>query len=198
MQSYETLMREFMDQRGQYRNTTPGPIPITVAMLRIRLIVEEFAEYADCSRWSNRNTVHMADALGDLAYVVIGTYVTYGLPVPLLEGKLDDKEDDLGIELLAVALGQLTVTIHMYQMGDGELERVELALRALYQSVLNTAVEEDIPFDLVFREIHRSNMTKSVPTFSASSGKKLGDMGKGPDYEPPRIAEILEANRVAK
>ena len=49
---------------------------------------------------------------------------------------------------------------------------------------IGTAVAYGIPFDEVFREVHRSNMTKVNTPDEAKLVKGLG-------YEPPRIAEIL-------
>lgn len=59
--------------------------------------------------------------------------------------------------------------------------------------VLGFMIEAGIP-SAVFDEVHRSNMTKlgenGLPVLR-EDGKSL----KGPNYEPPRIAEILEAMR---
>jgi predicted HAD superfamily Cof-like phosphohydrolase len=56
--------------------------------------------------------------------------------------------------------------------------------------VFGTAVTYGIPIDAVFEEVHRSNMTKlgedGTPII-AESGKCL----KGPNYEKPRIDELL-------
>jgi hypothetical protein len=50
--------------------------------------------------------------------------------------------------------------------------------------VIGTAVAYGIPFDAVFAEVHRSNMTKvNTP--------EEGKLVKGPGYEPPDIAGIL-------
>ena len=59
---------------------------------------------------------------------------------------------------------------------------------------VGTAVTFAIPLGATFDEVHRSNMTKlgenGLPVLR-EDGKSL----KGPNYEPPRIAEILEAMR---
>ncbi len=46
--------------------------------LRMKLIIEEIAEYYDAH--DNDNTVEMYDALLDIIYVAYGTLLTYGLP----------------------------------------------------------------------------------------------------------------------
>jgi predicted HAD superfamily Cof-like phosphohydrolase len=60
------------------------------------------------------------------------------------------------------------------------------ALADIVYVACGTAVTYGIPFDRVFAEVHRSNMTKFGP-----DGPYLRDDGKimkGPDYEPPEIA----------
>jgi predicted HAD superfamily Cof-like phosphohydrolase len=48
------------------------------------------------------------------------------------------------------------------------------------------AIEFGIPLDEVFAEVHRSNMTKT-PGLEREDGKVM----KGPNFEPPKIREIL-------
>lgn len=48
-------------------------------LVRVHLISEELSELALAI--GERNVVKIADALGDLAYVVIGAAVTYGIPL---------------------------------------------------------------------------------------------------------------------
>lgn len=50
--------------------------------------------------------------------------------------------------------------------------------------VVGTAVAYGIPFDAVFAEVHRSNMTKVNTPAEAK-------LVKGPEYEPPQIAAVL-------
>lgn len=56
---------------------SPALIPTERAMLRYDLIQEELSEFAD--EIANGNLVGIADALGDLAYVVYGAAVEYGI-----------------------------------------------------------------------------------------------------------------------
>ncbi len=53
------------------------PPDLTELLLRLRLIVEETAEFAAAA--SNGELVEMADALADLLYVTYGTAVTLGI-----------------------------------------------------------------------------------------------------------------------
>jgi predicted HAD superfamily Cof-like phosphohydrolase len=72
----------------------------------------------------------------------------------------------------------------------GDLVKIADALGDIEYVTRGTAVVYGIPSDAVFEEVHRSNMTKDN-----SSGQKLV---KGPGYEPPRIARILEAAWLAE
>lgn len=89
--------------------------------LRIGLLQEEWHEYLEAER--KRDMVEIADALGDMLFVIIGTAAEYGLPI-----------------------------------------------------------------QEIVREICRSNLTK-IGGPIREDGKIL----KSENYEPPRIAEILEA-----
>lgn len=63
------------------------------------------------------------------------------------------------------------------------------ALADIVYVACGTAVTYGIPFDRVFAEVHRSNMTKFGPDgpFLRDDGKIM----KGPGYEPPDIAGSL-------
>lgn len=67
------------------------------------------------------------------------------------------------------------------------------ALADLLYVVFGAALAHGIPIDEVFAEVHRSNMTKlgedGKPIVRAD-GKAL----KGPNYEPPRIREVMGAS----
>jgi predicted HAD superfamily Cof-like phosphohydrolase len=56
----------------------PGQDPKT-DLVRLHLISEELAELALAI--ADQDDVRLADALGDLIYVVLGTAVTYGIPI---------------------------------------------------------------------------------------------------------------------
>lgn len=47
--------------------------------LRIKLLKEEFEEYIDGE--NNNDLVEIADALGDMLYIIYGTAVSYGIPL---------------------------------------------------------------------------------------------------------------------
>jgi predicted HAD superfamily Cof-like phosphohydrolase len=71
----------------------------------------------------------------------------------------------------------------------GDIVEIADACADIVYGVIGTAVTYGIPFDAVFAEVHRSNMTKvrPGPPVLNADGKIL----KGPNYQPPRIAELL-------
>lgn len=85
----EYAVKQFMvKHRLPYRDA-PGQIDEDVALLRLRLMMEELGEVAvamhelDNCNSSNleEGLAKLADGLADLLYVVVGTGVAYGLPV---------------------------------------------------------------------------------------------------------------------
>lgn len=72
------MLEEFHRVFGAHMETTPtaGLSPDTIA-LRVSLIQEELNEYREAS--AAGDLVEIADALSDLMYVVLGTYVAHGL-----------------------------------------------------------------------------------------------------------------------
>lgn len=183
------MVTEFHKLNGSVINgRNNGP---EVAVLRMRLIIEEFAEtYAALHE---NNVVEVADGLTDLLYVIYGTAVSYGLACP------DVHEEPLGQPATTFERSDI---LRFGQMILPRLQRVYVALRLTpYASgpAITDLAEEiwtagartwGFPMDKLFAEVHRSNMTK---TFSpTSAGDKYGPIkSKGPDYSVPDIAGIL-------
>lgn len=72
----------------------------------------------------------------------------------------------------------------------GDIIEIADACADVVYGVVGTAVTYGIPFDRVFREVHRSNMTKVRPGPPLLNGD--GKILKGPHYEPPCIEAVLE------
>lgn len=70
---------------------------------------------------------------------------------------------------------------------DEDLVQVADAVGDLLYVVLGAAVACGIEIEPIFREIHRSNMSKFVDGIRRSDGKWL----KGPSYTPANLAPIL-------
>jgi predicted HAD superfamily Cof-like phosphohydrolase len=69
--------------------------------------------------------------------------------------------------------------------GYADIVKVADALADLIYVILGTAIVYGIDLQPIFDEVHRSNMTKDALDPVTKKG------GKGPGYEPPRIAELL-------
>lgn len=93
---------------------------------------------------------------------------------------------DLRIALLAEEVEELRQAMlagDIVQIADGIADVVFVAV--------GTAVPYGIPFDAALAEVYRSNMTKVNEHLAAK-------LTKGPGYEPPRIAELLGLEAVAR
>lgn len=76
----------------------------------------------------------------------------------------------------------------------GDVVEIADALGDLLYVVFGTAVAHGIDLEPVFREIHRSNMTKLDENGETVPHPTVpGKIGKSPRYTPPQLEEILEA-----
>ena len=72
------MVQEFHRVYRCYQGAQPaGAIPEREWLVRARLIQEELDEYRQAAE--NGDLVGVADALSDLLYVVLGTYIAHGL-----------------------------------------------------------------------------------------------------------------------
>jgi predicted HAD superfamily Cof-like phosphohydrolase len=76
---YEAKVREFMDKHELYSQIIPGHPPMAERLSRIRYILEEVGELVQAIH--EEDLVEIADALGDLLYVVFGCAIAYGIPI---------------------------------------------------------------------------------------------------------------------
>ena len=60
-----------------YLNTPKANIPLETKELRFKLMEEENLEYLKASK--ENNLVEIADALGDMLYILCGTIISHGL-----------------------------------------------------------------------------------------------------------------------
>jgi len=96
--------------------------------------------------------------------------------------------NELHIRMLRVKLIQEESQEFTNAAHDNIIEIAD-ALADLLYVTFGTALTYGIPIDEVFTEVHRSNMTKSMEKDTKSiKGKTI----KGPNWEPPKIGEILE------
>lgn len=79
MTDYPGLVREFHEAFGHPIAERPTLVSNALGDLRSALIAEEASEYGDALE--SRDLVEVADALGDLLYVVYGAALVHGLPI---------------------------------------------------------------------------------------------------------------------
>lgn len=111
----------------------------------------------------------------------------------MLEETLKRMHELLGRRDNRVIRAKLMVS-ELSEVLDALATRDEVALADgladLEYVTVGTAVSFMLPLGAVFDEVHRSNMTKS--TVGEAVANHTGDKGKGPGYEEPRVAEVLE------
>lgn len=83
--------------------------------------------------------------------------------------------------LMLQELSEILEALH-----SGKVEGLADGLADLVYVAIGTAVQFGIPFDHIFLEVHRSNMTKG-PVMNDSRGKDTR-------YSPPDIEGVLDAN----
>jgi predicted HAD superfamily Cof-like phosphohydrolase len=70
---------DFTTTYGQLVADKPSLPSATLRKLRKNLIKEEYQEYIDGEK--NNDLVAIADALADMIYIIVGTAITYGIPL---------------------------------------------------------------------------------------------------------------------
>ena len=78
MREAQAKVLNFHLKHGFYVGRLSRSVPAKVKLARARLIIEEAAELV--SAMHEGNDVKVADGIGDLIYVVLGTAVAYGMP----------------------------------------------------------------------------------------------------------------------
>ena len=72
-------VKEFMEVFGQEVKESPELVDHKTAMLRLKLILEEYEELEDAQ--AEGYLVGVADALSDILYVVYGAAHAFGIPI---------------------------------------------------------------------------------------------------------------------
>ena len=192
MKSCKDMVTEFHKLNGAVINAPDsGP---EVAVLRCRLIHEEFAE--TFAALHEQNVVEAADGLADLLYVVYGAAVSYGTQCH------DSFEEPLGQSAKSFD------RVDVLRFGRMIVPRIQRACVAIDCS---PADRKDALYDLaqalcgigartwgfpmreLFNEVHRSNMTKTFAGAKNTTGGKYpaGAKAKGPTYSAPDISGVL-------
>lgn len=207
-------VREFHELNGQVVNLSPPPepVPTRTAVLRIRLILEEASETVIAIH--EGNLIETADGLADLLYVILGTAVSFGVPVEDMfmvsedHGlKLpQDREVLAFVKALTVGVSEVTEALQGCSpcgcpdlecrgktVGQEDYEKLQEILHTLAKFVCGAGAAWGIPLQEVFQEVHRANLSKKLG--GARDGLKYGEGGgKGEGYTPPDVAGILKAH----
>lgn len=105
--------------------------------------------------------------------------------VPLEPTIPDEASSDLRIRLINEEAHEFAVATH-----EGDMIAVADALADLLYVVYGAAVAWGIEINPVFLEVHRANMQKFAPgSYEREDGKWM----KPPDWQPPDIESVLEA-----
>lgn len=190
-------VRDFHIAFGQLVSDIPTLPEESVRNLRQKLLAEEFQEYFDAEL--EDDLIEIADALGDILYIINGTKVSYGL------GNRNDLDSEFSIKGGRPALPRsidmrearksaikTKYDLYVYAEKSNDLGNISEALQALTDAVFACSYVYGIPLFKVFNEIHFSNMAKLV------NGKVLkrpdGKVAKPQGWQPPNIASILFPN----
>jgi predicted HAD superfamily Cof-like phosphohydrolase len=185
----EEMVREFHASKRIHAGWIPGhptsALPPGLADLRQALLDEEVAELHGAM--AAGNLTEIADALGDIAYVLGGTAVVYGLPFPVGFTSGGDSPPACVTEAVRVILLD-SADSAARGLRDavlaGEPPAVGAAVLRFARTLDDIAALHGIPLQAVFEAVHISNMTK---VNTPAEGKLV----KGPGYRPPNIAGAL-------
>ena len=184
-------------------NDTPTLIHRDKGILMCNLILEEIFELRDALDMDQRTeaekkdrTIEIADALGDILYLVYGTVSQYGIN-PNIKQKLDvDHTSNIFFDL-RLQNDYMRSGIQADQMDDywriNEIARALFTIESMvFEYCKQTKIFSVETLKEVVKEIHRSNLTKQEDRefIFREDGKVL----KGKYYEKPNIGSILFNN----
>ncbi len=122
-------------------------------------------------------------SLDEAAFLVARWRGRMGLPVALLKSDMGVRNPDLHARLL------LEEAREAAEAGEaGDLVGLAHELADVIVVAIGCALDCGIDLSPVFDEVMRSNNTKTPGNLDNG-----GKLKKGPNYEPPRIAEVLKA-----
>ena len=186
-------VREFHRVFGHPIALSPLLPDRSVRDLRVRLLQEEIDEF--CIACDEADMIEMADGLADIAVIIAGTMVAYGV-VPG-DGRFESPYPDgmkpiLASDYRTVFPLILVRTFHLYSAAElnDDLEAIKSVLMMMMLDVCGIAMNLGIPLNAVFAEVHRSNMAKLLPDGSVL--RRADNKILKPDgWTPPDIRQVL-------
>ena len=189
------MVTEFHHLNGSVIDAVdPGP---EVAVVRTRLMIEEFAETYIALHQDD--VIEAADGLADLLYVIYGTAVAYGVDCPdvFQEPRRAPVETFNRGNVLQFARAGVRVLARVCDVVATTPAASSGALTSLAIEVCAFGAACGFPMRELFEEVQASNMTKTFSPATNTAGGKYGAgvNPKGPGYRPPDIAAVLERAR---
>jgi len=185
---------EFHNTYNCYIQNFPGLPDNNIRQLRKKLLNEEFNEYLHAMATYNR--VEIADALGDMTYILFGTLISYGIEINEYFNTIDSfllESEGLSLDEIFINTKKSIITafdIYIDSEDQNDLDKIRNSLSDLLFNIEVASRVYNIPLEDVFNEIHRSNMSKLD-----DNGKPIyredGKVLKGKNYSPPDISKII-------
>jgi predicted HAD superfamily Cof-like phosphohydrolase len=202
-QAFESV-KEFLQKNGHLVQDVdnPAPLPITTMLLRERLMLEELGELA--SACHEEDLEKIADGMCDLLYVVLGTGVSFGVPVKCrwltsLSESAKVAPTVVTAQYLAVVCKSISDCVELVArnadatgqyLNETDTLRVMSTLGRAVRSINDFSAIYFIELGRCFCEVHRANMSKNLG--GATDGKKYGTSdAKGEGFQPPNLRPIL-------
>lgn len=170
------------------------PLQLDVRKLRISLLKEEYLKYVGAEK--DNDILLVAKELGDMAYVVKGTCLVYGLDISTEDrdsfslnrtlGFCDDKVRSFRKEMLADAMLD-----YILAEEKDNLVEIAMALVTIYRVLKLISSSYGINLNQVFEKIHVSNMTKLDPDTQKPVYRKDGKVLKGRAYVAPDFSGMF-------
>jgi predicted HAD superfamily Cof-like phosphohydrolase len=188
-------VQAFSDVFGVPYRTRPGGIEIKAQKQRIYLLEEEIQELDDAIRAND--IVEIADAIVDIAYVLCGGVLEFGLQKKFVEyGRVFANFDRYTPEQIKSAIlkgFRAQIEALHYYAETGKFSGIIDVLNAQQDWVYFSLDFYDLSpiFEDLFDEVHRTNMAK------LHDGKVVKDpmtakVQKPADWQPPNLKKIIE------
>lgn len=174
-------VKQFNDIYGVPVSSVPTT-RVAADKLRYDLIAEEFEELLEAVE--NFDLVEIADALGDIQYVVHGAIDVFGL-----EGVVEDLSDLPVNAVTPVLLDKDKQNWHLHNLKEAILRNETKYLARVLKTILvdleHAAEYFGIDLDYIVACIHKSNLTKLGENGEVIRRPEDNKIMKGDNYLPP-------------